>query len=395
EYPKENRSKVKEVYLNEPDLEGELDLREFTYYEVGAKVLISLAVNETKLNLKNLPKNTKIIRLIPVQEYLNKEYPTRQEREQVKALDVSDKNLEGSLDLSDFVSLKELNCQCNKLTSLNLTNCLQLEKVECSYNKLINLDISNCFPLTKLNCDDNLLTNLILPANLINLKELRLNDNNFPLQDLSFLREVTNLEILCLGNNMIINNGEKANRGIYNRFIGSLDYLSEMKRLEVLDIRNTDINEVDIAQLPKSLETIVYSIDKRPNCQLKTIISQLDKLFANASPYLDKNYDAFLALDVVCNGLRPNLEKLKIPQLLKDLIESKYVQTLFYQQYLEIKDEYDNFSQNLAYKSHPTAIMTSKLINTRQISELLREHAASKDLELSLFRSNEMTDQGL
>jgi hypothetical protein len=30
-YPKEKRSEVKEIYLNEPSLEGELDLGDFTY----------------------------------------------------------------------------------------------------------------------------------------------------------------------------------------------------------------------------------------------------------------------------------------------------------------------------------------------------------------------------
>src|SRR4051794_10638198 len=44
------------------------------------------------------------------------------------------------------------------------------------------------------------------------------------------------------------------------------------------------------------------------------------EIFANASPYLDREYDTTLALNI-CQGLRPNLGELKIPPMLKDLIQ--------------------------------------------------------------------------
>ena len=50
----------------------------------------------------------------------------------------------------------------------------------------------------------------------------------------------------------------------------------QMKNLKVLNICNTDINEVDITKLPNSLEEIKYSADKRSDCQLVSIIPQLD-----------------------------------------------------------------------------------------------------------------------
>jgi len=52
-----------------------------------------------------------------------------------------------------------------------------------------------------------------------------------------------------------------------------------MKQLRTLNISNTDINEVNIEQLPESLKEIYYSIEYRSNCQLTTIIPQLDKYF--------------------------------------------------------------------------------------------------------------------
>jgi hypothetical protein len=39
-----------------------------------------------------------------------------------------------------------------------------------------------------------------------------------------------------------------------NKFTGSLDYLSGMKELKNLNINDTDLNEVDVAKLPDSLE---------------------------------------------------------------------------------------------------------------------------------------------
>ena len=126
--------------------------------------------------------------------------------------------MEGNLDLSDFINLRELDCVSNKLTSLNLIKCQQLEKINCSsnlltklvinnncqitslscaFNGLTVLDVSNCQQLTSLNCFYNLLTSLTLPADLTSLKFLCLSNNNFPFQDLSFLKEATNAGFPC------------------------------------------------------------------------------------------------------------------------------------------------------------------------------------------------------
>jgi Leucine-rich repeat (LRR) protein len=114
-----------------------------------------------------------------------------------------------------------------RLTSLDISNCSQLKKIDCNNNLLTSLDISNCLQLTDLNCSDNLLIQLILPTNITSLKKLNLANNNFPEQDLSFLKETINLEELHLGNH----DEEKIQQNIYNRFTGSLDYLNGMKKL--------------------------------------------------------------------------------------------------------------------------------------------------------------------
>jgi len=44
--------------------------------------------------------------MVNAQEYLNKNYPTKEERKNIKELKINKKNLEGNLDLSDFVNLE-------------------------------------------------------------------------------------------------------------------------------------------------------------------------------------------------------------------------------------------------------------------------------------------------
>lgn len=261
-YPKEERSKVEEIYLNEPSLAGELDLGDFAYeqYESGIKVYISPSVDETKLTFKNKPRNSEIIFQNP-QKYLLQKYLTKEQRERETYLSIGYINLEGELDLYDFINLKDLTCYGNKITSLNLNNCFKLKQICCDSNQLTSLDFSNCSHLEFLRCGRNELINLILPIDPTNLKTLWLETNNFPSQDLSFLIPYTNLESLGLDD---------------NKFTDSLDYLSRMKNLKSLDISNTDLNEVNIDKLPKSLESLLYSTDNRPDCKLTKIVPQLD-----------------------------------------------------------------------------------------------------------------------
>ncbi|CAG8763611.1 36278_t:CDS:2, partial [Racocetra persica] len=149
-------------------------------------------VDKTKLTFTNLPEYAKIIPK-GVHGYANLNSLTNEGKTKLEILNISDENLEGELDLSDFINLKELNCSNNKLISLNLIPC-------------------------------------------------------------------TNLEELVLAN---------------NNFTGSLDYLSNLQQLKRLDISDTNINEVNLDKLPKSLENIEYSAYQRLNCQLTYIVPEL------------------------------------------------------------------------------------------------------------------------
>ncbi|CAG8448597.1 7892_t:CDS:2 [Racocetra fulgida] len=74
--------------------------------------------------------------------------------QEITNLDIGQEKLEGDLDLSDFVNLKELDCSKNQITSLILPN--KLTSLCCLENKLFTLDISKCLQLSVFVCDPSI-----------------------------------------------------------------------------------------------------------------------------------------------------------------------------------------------------------------------------------------------
>jgi len=66
-----------------------------------------------------------------------------EEKGKITNLNISSKNLEGNLDLSDFVNLETLDCGDNKLTGI-IGLGSKLTSFRCSSNQLTSLEISNC-----------------------------------------------------------------------------------------------------------------------------------------------------------------------------------------------------------------------------------------------------------
>jgi hypothetical protein len=96
-------------------------------------------------------------------------------RKEITKLNISSKELEDELDLSDFSNLQILDCSKNQLTNLNL----------------INQHL-----LTGLNCHDNKFSDLSFLTHLTNLRELDLSTNQFsgslePLKNLTKLKELS------------------------------------------------------------------------------------------------------------------------------------------------------------------------------------------------------------
>jgi Leucine-rich repeat (LRR) protein len=88
-------------------------------------------IKEVKSKINNI--------MVKVQEWLDENYP-KAERKNITELRIRQKNLEGHLNLQDFVSLEFLDCSQNQLTSLDLSKNLKLEVVNIYDNKIIRAD---------------------------------------------------------------------------------------------------------------------------------------------------------------------------------------------------------------------------------------------------------------
>jgi Leucine-rich repeat (LRR) protein len=188
--------------------------------------------------------------MIQSQEYLNKNYPNKQI---IKELDLTKQDLESSLTIENFPNLETIRCGSNKLTSIELINLPKLNCFNANGNKLTSLTVNNCLNITEFNIANNLLTDTIFLSNLNpeKLNCLSIHSNNFQEQDLSFLSEFINLERLFIDNN----DKEKFKEKKYNRFIGSLQPLQNLRKLKYLNIANTDINS-GLEYLPESFKKI-------------------------------------------------------------------------------------------------------------------------------------------
>nr|CAG8441224.1 6562_t:CDS:2 [Entrophospora candida] len=199
----------------------------------------------------------------------------------IKELYLRNKNLEGQLNLSDFINLERLDCSSNQLTSLNLVNLKHLKVLYCDNNYLENIDFLNHLNSQKI-------TSIII------------DNNNLPKQDISVFSPFTNLEELRIGSTIIRNDSQGE---IYNRFYGSLKSLENLIRLEDLNISNTDIND-GAEFLPKNVKRINYSTSQRPESKLKEITEKIKSLLLSrhevyfASYLREKGYEPSSKLDL-------------------------------------------------------------------------------------------------
>ena len=75
-------------------------------------------------------------------------------------IDCSYMNISNLTGIEAFVSLTNLLCYTNALTSLDVSSCTALTYLVCSGNQLTSLDASGCTALTYLSCNGNQLTSL-------------------------------------------------------------------------------------------------------------------------------------------------------------------------------------------------------------------------------------------
>ncbi|CFW92728.1 protein of unknown function (Leucine Rich repeat domain) [endosymbiont DhMRE of Dentiscutata heterogama] len=205
------------------------------------------------------------------QNYLDNYSP--EVKNKITNLDISNKNLEGNLDLSDFTNLEKLNCSFNQINSLNLSNCENLKEIDCTYNKLTNLDLTGLNELEKVNCCNNYLESFDCSSlNPEKLTFLNITANKLPEQDLSVFSPFINLEWLWIGSS-----DKDIQEGFsVNQFFGSLEPLKNLGKLKNLYIDNTDIGS-GLEFLPESVEEIYCSSKESSKSKVDKINKLLEK----------------------------------------------------------------------------------------------------------------------
>ncbi|MCE8163176.1 MAG: protein kinase [Candidatus Moeniiplasma glomeromycotorum] len=137
------------------------------------------------------------------------------------------------------------------------------------------------------------------------------------------------------------------------------------------------------------------------------------EILANSYPYIEYRHldDSELIIRVCFQNLRPNVDELKIPQLLKGLIKkcwdadpkrrpsaeeldkitSDWWKEINYHQNTEFTqqvEETESGYKNSPYRIHPKTITTSRLIDTRKITELVSSRMSSLDLSNTFLTYN-------
>lgn len=200
--------------VREADLAGWIrDIKEFDSEWVLNYLKVEDLRQEFREELEKRDKN----KAVNAQEWLDKNYP-KKKRKKVKEIKASNQRLEGNLDLSDFVNLERLEFFFNELTEIGFINTIKHPE------KLVYLDLRD---------------NLFLPS------KLEIFADFYQLKEL-YLGTITEFRIIFSD---------------YNQFYGSLKPLENLKKLEKLCVKNTEVNR-GFEYLPDSLKEISFS-DKR------------------------------------------------------------------------------------------------------------------------------------
>jgi len=170
---------------------------------------------------------------------------------------------------------------------------IDTEEVDISYKGLgkklkgpLNLEEFNS--LKKFDCSNNLITRVEWNSfNKKNLIDLRVSNNDLlNEQDLKCFSEFVNLRRLYLGTTEPSN----IQKGIYNRFTGSLEPLKDLVKLKELAISNTDING-GLDFLPDSLEKIYCDNSQGNKVGCEKIREELEKYLCEEKLTGNKYYD--------------------------------------------------------------------------------------------------------
>jgi len=228
-------------------------------------------------------------------------------------LSVNGFNINDLTGIEDFISLTELQCFDNNLTSINLSQNTALTTLLCENNQLTNLDVSQNPALTTLLCYNNQLTSLnLIGAN--SLSKIFFWDNNLTSLDVS---QNLNLSYLLGSHNQLTNLDVTQNIALdtlicdYNPLI-SVDVTQNIA-LKYFGCGYASLTSIDFSQ-NIALENlyIVYNqltnIDVSQNINLKDLrcnnnqISSINVNGTSALEIFDCKFNQLTTLDLSQNS---------------------------------------------------------------------------------------------
>ena len=159
----------------------------------------------------------------------------------ITKLDLYNKSLTGTLDVSGLTSLTTLDCSRNQLETLDVSGLTSLTELSCYNNQLVTLDVSGLSSLTYLSCDNNQLGTLDV-SGLSSLTYLYCYNNQLKTLDVSGLSSLDTLD--CSRNQLetldVSGLSYLADLSCDNNQLGTLD-VSGLARLTNLRLENNPL----------------------------------------------------------------------------------------------------------------------------------------------------------
>ena len=183
-------------------------------------------------------------------------------------LNVSNSSITNLTGIEDFISLTELVCDTNGLTTLNLAKNQALLSLDCSNNKLTSLDVTKNVNLKTLYCSNNELTTLNVSLNK-NLTELSCNSNKLSALDVT---KNTTLTSLSCGSNQlkkvdVSTNTQLQSLSTSQNLLEQLNVTTNTK-LESIVCNNNLLSTLDLSKNVK-ITTIDCSYNKLKSLNLR------------------------------------------------------------------------------------------------------------------------------
>ncbi|MFN7043972.1 MAG: T9SS type A sorting domain-containing protein [Flavobacterium sp.] len=193
------------------------------------------------------------------------------EAQQVKQLNIANKNISNLTGIEAFINLDDLGCSNNLLTALNVSACTNLTRLTCSSNQLTSLNVQSLTGLVALYVTNNQLTSL----NVQGLNLLQILDCGRNMLTLLNVQGCSNLtSLIC-----------------YNNFLTSID-LQGLINIRSLNCQNNVIQELDIQD-----SSYLYSL----TCSNNNLVSlNIKNSIGSNAPSYSLNFSNNPNLQYIC-----------------------------------------------------------------------------------------------